>query len=185
MTLQYRIEPRQSQFTVHATASGMLSFLGHNPTFAVRDYAGKIRFESSEVRTMMLDLTVSADSLDLIDQVKSADRKEIHERMRRDVLETSKYSEITFDSTDVIADAIAPGRYNLQIRGQLNLHGVTRAQQVRGVLQVFTDGLRLQGDGSLRLSDYRIAPVSALGGSIKLDDTLKLAFDLIALPEGP
>jgi hypothetical protein len=51
-------------------------------------------------------------------------------------------------------------------------------------LQVFSDGLRLQGDATLRMSDYRIAPVTALGGSIKLEDTLKLKFDLIALPEG-
>ena len=54
----------------------------------------------------------------------------------------------------------------------------------RRELQVFDDGLRLRGECPLRLSDYRIRPVTALGGTIRLKDELKLSFDLVGLPEG-
>ncbi|HZY84092.1 MAG TPA: hypothetical protein VFE78_04635 [Gemmataceae bacterium] len=37
---RYRLGPELRQFTVQAFASGMLSFLGHSPTFAVRDFTG-------------------------------------------------------------------------------------------------------------------------------------------------
>ena len=40
MTARYRLDPGQSRFTVQAFATGMLSFFGHSPTFAVRDFSG-------------------------------------------------------------------------------------------------------------------------------------------------
>jgi hypothetical protein len=37
MAVHYRLNPGESRFTVQAFASGLLSFLGHSPTFAIRD----------------------------------------------------------------------------------------------------------------------------------------------------
>jgi hypothetical protein len=34
------------------------------------------------------------------------------------------------------------------------------------------------------MSDFRIKPVTALGGPIKLKDEMKASFDIAALPEG-
>lgn len=184
MAARYKLDPGQSRFTVHAFATGMLSMFGHNPTFAVRDFAGAVRFDGSEAKDMVLELTVQADSLDLADQVKPGDRAEIMERMRRDVLETAAFSDVRFQSTDVSGGTIAPGRYHVRIGGTLTLHGVTRPHQVDGELQVFVDGVRLRGETSLKTSDYRIKPVSALGGTIKLQDEVKLTFDVVGVPEG-
>ena len=43
MTTRYRFDPSLSRFTVRAFASGLLSFVGHSPTFAVRQFAGARR----------------------------------------------------------------------------------------------------------------------------------------------
>lgn len=184
MAARYKLEPGQSRFTVHAFATGMLSMFGHNPTFAVRDFSGALRFDGSEVKDMVLNLTVRADALDLIDRVKPGDRAEIMERMRRDVLEVGAFSDISFQSADVSAVTTAPGRYQVRVGGTLTLHGVARPHQVEGELMVFADGVRLSGETSLRMTDYRIRPVSALGGTIKLQDEVKLTFDVVGLPEG-
>jgi hypothetical protein len=48
---------------------------------------------------------------------------------------------------------------------------------------VYEDGIRLAGESPLALPDYRIEPVAALGGAIKLKDQLRVAFDLIGLKE--
>ena len=44
---RYRLGPELSQFTVQAFASGMLSFLGHSPTFAVRDCTGMVALKAA------------------------------------------------------------------------------------------------------------------------------------------
>ena len=62
---------------------------------------------------------------------------------------------------------------------------MTLPHQIVAELLVFSDGLRLRGEDSLRMSDYRIRPVTALGGAIKLRDDLHLAFDIGGLPEVP
>jgi hypothetical protein len=91
-----RFDPSQGRFTVRAFAAGMLSAFAHSPTFAVRDYRGEIRFEGGRIDGMALDLTVGADSLDLLDKVSGSDRREIEERMRRDVLEVAAFPAITY-----------------------------------------------------------------------------------------
>ena len=50
MPARYRLDPAHSRFTVQAFAAGMLSFLGHNPTFAVRDFQGEVRFDPAAPR---------------------------------------------------------------------------------------------------------------------------------------
>ncbi len=183
MTARYRLDPGPSLFTVQAFAAGLFSFLGHSPTFAVRDYAGEIRLDPDSLAGTRLRITVRADALELLDQVGPADRAEIEGRMRRDVLETAAYPEIDFSAEDVASNRTGQGQYQLRIRGRLSLHGVTRPHDVDARLLVYDDGVRLTGEAALRLSDYRIRPVTALGGSIKLKDQLRLAFDLAAWKE--
>ena len=45
MTARYLLDPTHSRFTVQAFAAGMLSFLGHNPTFAVTGFAGEVTLD--------------------------------------------------------------------------------------------------------------------------------------------
>ncbi len=183
MATLYRLDPAQGRFTVQAFATGLLSALGHSPTFAVRDFAGTIRFEREEIHSMTLELTARADSLDLLDQVRDADRREITDRMRRDVLESSTHPTIIYRSEGASSDPIAPGRFLVRIGGRLTLRGVTGPHPVVAEIQIFGDGIRLLGECPLRLSDYGIRPVTALAGAIKLKDELKVSFDLAAVPE--
>src|SRR6185312_12624207 len=49
--------------TVEAVAAGLLSFLGHSPTFAVREFAGAVEFPDDLIASLRLDLTVGAGGL--------------------------------------------------------------------------------------------------------------------------
>jgi polyisoprenoid-binding protein YceI len=180
---RFRFDPGLSRFTVQAFASGLLSFLGHSPTFVVRDFAGDVSWDESPGRRLHLELTVRADSLELTDQVKPADRREIEATMRGDVLETRAYPDIDFRSVEAAAEPVEQGRYRVRIGGTLALHGVTRRHSLTADLVVFSDGVRLRGESAMRLSDYRIKPVTALGGTIRLKDDLRVAFDIAGLPE--
>jgi polyisoprenoid-binding protein YceI len=182
MAARYQFDPGTSRFTVQAFASGILSFLGHSPTFAVRDFAGAIRIENAAVKE--LELTVKANSLELLDKVKAADRDDIESRMRSEVLETAIFPQISFRAGNVSTEPVTRGRYKVRIAGQLSLHGVTNPCSLDAELVVFDDGVRLRGESWLRMSEYRIRPVTALAGAIKLKDELRVWFDLAALAEG-
>ena len=183
MTTRYRFDPGQSRFTAQAFAAGLLSFLGHSPTFAVRDFAGVVEFPDDLVANLRLELTVGAGTLSVADRVKPADRVEIEDRMRAEVLETAAFPEIAFRADAAGTEKLAPGRYRTALDGTLALHGAARPHRVGVELAVFADGLRLRGETAVRMSEFGIRPVTALAGTIRLQDEVRLAFDLVALPE--
>ena len=171
---------KRSRFTVRAFAGGMLSALGHNPTIAIREFEGEIRLRPNNVDDASLRLSIKADSLRVTDDVSDKDRQEMERQMREDVLETSKYPDIVFDTTRVIGEPIFAGQYKLEINGTLSLHGVTRECTIPCRLTLSEDSLRANGEFSLLQTDYRIKPVSAAAGTIKLKDELKFSFDIVA-----
>jgi polyisoprenoid-binding protein YceI len=176
----YRLDPGHSRFTVQAFADGLLRFLAHSPTFAVRDFAGEVRLDPTAVVGGSLLLTARADSLDLLDQVSAADRQDIQGRMRGEVLETPRNPEIRLEATITSAAPVAAHDYQVQLDGGLTLHGAAQPQRASARLSVHTDGVRLTGEAPLYLSHFGIRPVTALGGGIRLNDRLRVAFDLVA-----
>jgi polyisoprenoid-binding protein YceI len=183
MAVCYKLDPTLGKFTVQAFASGLLSALGHSPTFAVRDFSGSMQFDRDEIRSMILELTIRADSLELLDRVRESDRREIIDRTRREVLATSSYPVIAYRSDEVAEEPIAPGRFRVRIVGHLSLHGLTRPYRVDCELRIYGDGIRLFGECLLLPSEYGIRPVTALAGAIRLEDRLRISFDIAGLKE--
>jgi hypothetical protein len=185
MSKRFRLDPSLGRFTVQAFVRGLLSFLGHSPTFAVRDFPGWVQLEEGGGPWVRMDLSVPADALTLVNDVSPGDRVEIEGRMRREVLETAAFPEITYRPALESCEQTAAGHYRVCLAGPFSLHGVTRPLRVGAELTLFDDGVRLRGETSLRMSDHGIRPVTVLAGAIKLRDELKVAWDLGATPEGP
>jgi polyisoprenoid-binding protein YceI len=182
MVTRYQFEPKHSQFTVQAFATGLLSFMGHNPTIAIRDFDGVVTFEDEQIAKMPLELRVRAGSLEVTDAVKSSDRSEIEGRMRSDVLETASFPEIEYRATAAKTERIGNGHYRVALDGKLVLRGLSHPHRSQVELTIFKDGIRLKGGTGLGMSDYGIQPVTALGGTIRLKDEVMLSFDLGARP---
>jgi len=182
--MRYLLDPAQSRFTIQAFARGALSAFGHSPTFAVREFAGELDMSTQNEQPFhaSLQISVTADSLALTDPVSAKDRTEIETTMRRDVLETAGYPQITFSSTEITAETILTNWYRVRIRGKMDLHGVSRPQQIDAQLRILDDGMRLSGEFSLKISTFHIKRVTALGGLISLQDDLKSVFDLHGRP---
>jgi polyisoprenoid-binding protein YceI len=180
MIRRYRFEPALGRFTAQAHAAGLLSALGHSPTFIVGRYHGSVRFQGDDVGSMELDLAVEADSLSLADAVKPADREEIERRMRGDVLETSRFAEITYRASCASYEKIDATRFRMRVEGPLSLHGVEVRRPIDLELSIAKDGVRLRGESRVRLSEHGIRPVTALAGAIRLKDEIHIAFDVAA-----
>jgi polyisoprenoid-binding protein YceI len=183
MAVRYRLDPAQGRFTVQGFARGLLSAFAHNPTFAVRDFSGEISLDPATLEHASIQMTIRAGSLELLDQVSPADRRDIEGRMRQEVLEITTYPEIRYDANDIAAEPIAPNDYCVRINGRLVLHGVVNPCPIGAQMRVYNDGVRLMARGPLSLSEYRIRPVAALAGAIKLEDQLHVEFDLVAWKE--
>ncbi len=176
----YKLIADQSRFTVQAFAGGLLSALGHNPTFAIRKFTGKLEFDPEAAAKESFELTAAADSLELTDTIKPADRQEIETVMHRDVLETARYPEIVYRSTEITADRVSDNWFRLRIQGDLAMHGITKRHPLDCQLRISPERARLSGDTLLRMSDFRLKKISALAGTITLKEELKFSFEIVA-----
>jgi len=178
--VHYLLDKSASRFTVRAFATGMLSALGHSPTFRIGDFNGEADFDPAAPAQASLRLTVRADSLEVTDDIKSKDRKEMESTMNQTVLETSKYPAIVYESTGTsAADTLGEGRYKVTLAGNLALRGVTRGLPITAQVAITGGILRAYGEFSILQSDYGIPPVSVAGGALKLKDELKFAFEFV------
>ena len=176
---RYEIDSAMSRFTVKATAAGLLSSFGHNPTIFIRDFRGQARFtdglESSE-----LELHIKTSALEVTGNMSDKDRREIERTMNQEVLETDRYPEITFKASQIEAQPSGEGTYVVNLVGDLSLHGVTRSVPVLARVSFLGDTLRGNGEFSVQQTEYGIKLVSVAGGALKLKDELKCAFDILA-----
>ena len=179
-TVHYIIETKGSTFNAKAFAAGLLSALGHNPTIALPDFEGEIFLNPEAVDQSSFRIVINSALLNVTDDISEKDREEINSRMHDEVLESSSFPEIVYQCSRLSASKTGEGQYWVTLNGELTLHGVSRKQPVSARVSVNGDVLRAAGDFSLRQSDFEIRPVSAVGGTIKLKDELKLSFDISA-----
>jgi polyisoprenoid-binding protein YceI len=165
---------------VKAFAAGLLSALGHNPTISIPDFEGSIVFNPEVVEQSFLKMVIHAASLTDIDDIREKDRTEINRTMQQEVLESDSYPEIVYECSRITVNKTGEGQYAVTLQGELTLHGITRSQPAPARISVSGETLRASGEFSIRQSDYEIRPVSAVGGTIKLKDELKLSFDISA-----
>jgi polyisoprenoid-binding protein YceI len=179
-SVRYAIDGGNSTFTVRAFATGLLSAFGHNPTIAISDFQGEIRFNPEAVEQSSVRIVIQAASLNATDDIREKDRMEINRAMQQEVLESDSYPDIVYEACHMTASKIGEGQYCGTLNGELTLHGVQRSQPVPVRISVSGDLLRTTGDFSVRQSDYEIRPVSAAAGTVKLKDELKLSFAISA-----
>ncbi|MDQ2746584.1 MAG: YceI family protein [Acidobacteriota bacterium] len=100
--------------------------------------------------------------------------------MRGEVLEISRFSDISFVSKDVSMSPLDGEKYAVELKGFLSLHGETRPQAIKTEAFISGKTIRATGEFKLKQSDFNIKQVKALGGTLKVKDEVKIAFDITA-----
>ena len=181
LTLRYRLDAKQSSFMVRTFSGGLLFFKGHDHFIKVGDFAGEAQLTPTAVSPASLRMTIRADSLEETRDVFTPEQKQIiNKEIRELVLETARYPEITFRSTDVNGKLNAGGRYEAKIGGDLTLHGVTRHIIIPAAVTLEGNSLRARGEFNINRGDYKVKATSALHGTIRVRDKLKFTFDIVA-----
>lgn len=182
--LHYLIDSPMSRFTVRAFSTGLFSSLGHNPTIAIRGYTGEAQFIPENLQQAFVRISVQSASLEVTDDVSQKDRGEIESKMKQEVLETSSYPEIAFESSSISPNKMGENQYTVNVSGKLTLHGVTRDETIYAQVSLAGDTLRAFGEFSLKQTDYGIKLVSVAGGTLKVKDEVKVSFDFTARKQG-
>jgi polyisoprenoid-binding protein YceI len=178
---RYIIDTSVGHFTATVGTSGILSAFGHDHTIALREYSGEARLSEDDVEAGALRLSIKAASLEETGKgFSDLDRQNINQDIREQALEVATYPEIVFQSKQLRATQIAAGEYQIDIQGELTLHGVTRSLRVPARVSVQDGTLTAQGEFTVLHRDYRILRLSAAAGTVKASDEIRLSFEIVA-----
>jgi polyisoprenoid-binding protein YceI len=179
VTVRYRLVPSESKFIVHADRTGLAWFKGKSHLIAARDFSGEASLSLDALNPASLDMTIKAASLEETSSVFTAPQKAtIKKELETIVLETAKYPDITFKSTDVTG-TIKNGAFDVKIGGNMTLHGVTQHVVIPATVTVSGDTLRAAGEFSLDRKKFNVNATNAFKGLVKVKHKLRFTFDIV------
>lgn len=149
---------------------GVLSRLAHDLRLKLERF--EITHDGSSVEatfdpSSLTVVTALADGHP-VGALSDGDRGEIRQNIRDKVLQTSRHPEVRFEGTG------KPEGDVVRISGTLTLHGQCRSIE----FSAQREGGRYVGEVELTPSRFGIAPYKALLGAIKLQDRVRVRFDL-------
>jgi polyisoprenoid-binding protein YceI len=179
-SVRYKIDASASQFSARIGVEGLLKAFGHEHVVAIRDFSGEAQLTLGSIEPASLQLTIKADSLSESEKSFSdSDRQKIDQAIHQEGLETGKYQQIVFNSTGVSARKSGEGQFQVQINGNLGLHGVTKPITIPAQVTLQGDTVTARGDFTIRHSDYQMKRISAVGGAVTAKDEINLSFNLV------
>ena len=179
-TVTYTLDASQSKFMAHANRSGLLWFKGKSHHLAASDFTGRVEITPDTITPASLRLVVKAASLhETGAEFTEPEKQIINKELKELVLHPDQYPDITFQSTNVTAKSSTAGRYEVNIDGNLTLHGVTRRVMIPAVVTLNGDTLRAVGKFSIDRDDFKVKATSAFHGLVRVDDDVKFEFDII------
>jgi len=96
------------------------------------------------------------------------------------VLDVARFPAITFRSREVSGRRAAEGVYELQVTGELSVHGVSRPVTVPVRVEVSGATLTATGKTAVAQRAFGIEPVSAGGGTVKVKNEVGIEFRIVA-----
>jgi polyisoprenoid-binding protein YceI len=179
-SVRYLIDTNASRFTVQAFATGILSGFGHNPKIGMREYEGEIQFAPETYDQAMVRVTVRTGAMEVLDEMKSDDRKKLEQAMYEEVLEVQRFPSASYETKQLTVQKLSDDLLFARLTGELSFHGVARSHSFDARVTRVGAMLRVSGEFSLRQSDYGIRPVSIAGGALRLKDEIRFNFELVA-----
>jgi hypothetical protein len=162
------IDVGASELTIHVGKAGVFSAVGHEHWVEAPISEGRIR----EGPDALVEFAVDARRMSVKPDEKTSagERASIQETMQRTVLESEKYPEIRFRSTQVTP----AGAQAWKVTGTLTLHGVSKAV----VADVRRESDAYIGTARFNQTDFGIQPVRIAGGVVRVKNQLEINFKI-------
>ncbi|HMJ07800.1 MAG TPA: YceI family protein [Pyrinomonadaceae bacterium] len=177
----YSIDASRSKFMVVAPRGGPAWFKGHSHYLAVRDFSGTVELTPDVIDPASLTMSIRTASIEETGADFTAEQKKIIKKELEDiVLETAKFPEITFKSTDV-QGSLKNGAMSVRIGGDITLHGVTRHVILPATVTVAGNELHAVGEFELNRKKFNVNATDAFHGLVRVRHVLKFTFDIFAI----
>jgi polyisoprenoid-binding protein YceI len=177
---RYTLDPTGSQLAIHVGKAGLFGFAGHEHDVVAGTFHGTATFDPDRIAQSAVDLTFDAGGLQVIGKGEpSGDAAEVQTAMLGPTcLDAHRFPTVRFLSKTVTAaGAAAPGdrdhRLDLDLQGELTIHGVTRPLTFRVHLEIKGDALEATGSTTIRQTDFGMTPISK-AGVVKVKDELAI-----------
>lgn len=188
----YAVDPAASRVRIFVFRAGAAARLGHNHVLSVPKFEGYVSVPSEQAADARFELRVPLAELvvDDPDLRRETAGNFSGERSaddiagtRRNMLGTRGLSADQFPIVRLRSVAVEGDWPVLVAQVEVTLHGVTRAQAVMLRVERSPTQLKVDGQFTLRQSDFGITPFSALGGLMKVQDSVAIEFKLVMRQE--
>jgi polyisoprenoid-binding protein YceI len=181
-TRTYVIDASASAVQVHVGKSGVFGFAGHGHEVAAERFEGRVEAEPEDLARSSVELSFEASGLKVSAQGEpEGDAPKVQEVMAGPkVLDAARFPRIAFRSRTVSGRRTAEGAYELQVAGELSLHGLAHVITVPVRIELSGDTLTASGKATLAQRLFGIEPVSAGGGTVKVKNELGIEFRVVA-----
>ena len=163
----YTISPSaDSTLALEVSKTGLMRNKKHILFF--ENFAGELSYVREHPESSRLDISIDALSVTCRDAwLKPKQRQVVTNYALKKALAADRYPEMRFASTRISAKPLR----GFVIDGVLTLRGTGRNVRVNVVLNAMTRGrFQIDGDATLRLSDFDISPPSMMFGLVGTKD---------------
>ena len=167
------IDTQRSSLLIHVGKAGVFSAAAHDHWVEAPITGGAVDERSANPSVRF---TVQAAKLKVRPDkaLSPKDTAEVQSNMQTEVLESSKYPEIVFQSWRIRS----AGTNSWNVDGNLTLHGATRPVSI----PVTRESDAYVGTVRLRQTDFDIQPIKIGGGLVKVKDELEIRFRIYTAP---
>jgi polyisoprenoid-binding protein YceI len=177
----YEVDARRSQVTITVGKSGLFGFAGHAHEVVAPSVSGEVIADPGDPIGSTVTLSFETAALRVTGRGEPPqDVPKVQANMiGPKVLDVVRFPGITFRSIAVTGRAAAAGAWDLEVSGDLGLHGVTRRLSLPLRVQMEGDSLTASGTAVLRQTDFGIKPLT-VGGVVKVKDEVTVIYRIAA-----
>jgi polyisoprenoid-binding protein YceI len=181
----FTVDAEKSRVVVQVGKAGVFGFAGHEHEVLAPVREGRIVADPGDLSRSSVTVAFQAASLKVTGAGEpAADVPKVQETMQGPkVLESARFPEIAFRSQKVSGRG-AGTAWELQVTGDLTVHGVTRSVTLPMKVEIVGDVLTATGRTTLRHDWFGLQPVSAGGGTVKVKNELGVDLRIVARAGG-
>jgi polyisoprenoid-binding protein YceI len=175
-SVEYRLVP-SSRLEVKTGKAGLFGFAGHSHVIRARAFSGKVVYYPHAAARSHLQITVLADSLEVLTPPDTAEIRKVTEAMRTETLHIDQYHEIR-----LVSKELRPTAHGFHLIGALTLVGQTRDVPIDLSVEAGVDTLRAEATFAIKQTDFGIKPFSGgPAGTVKVADRVTFTIEAVAV----
>jgi len=178
----YSIDEKASSIHLHVGKTGIGSFAGHEHNIFAPQLLGEVNADFDNLPSSTVEVTVNARTMSVSEEGEpKGDAPKVQQAMRGpNVLNVQRFPIIRFRSQKVTGKKLSASSYEMEVQGEMSLHGTVKPMVVPLKVEVQGDTLTANGKMTIKQSEFGIKPTTAAGGLVQVEDDVPVEFRIVA-----